>query len=80
MDPLGFLAEVAQQATASSHKAVESSKQKETIQFKRKRSRQYLSKVSHVDDAPKKNADESLDAEHVTVEAHTSVETLFTAD
>ncbi|PWA68461.1 SGNH hydrolase-type esterase domain-containing protein [Artemisia annua] len=80
MDSFGFLAEVAQQANVSSPKAVESSKQKETIQFKRKRSRQYLSKVSHVDDAPKKNADESLDAEHVTVEAHTSVETLFTAD
>ncbi|PWA68988.1 hypothetical protein CTI12_AA300710 [Artemisia annua] len=30
--------------------------------------------------SPVKNADESLDAEHVTVEAHTSVETLFTAD
>ncbi|PWA49287.1 ribonuclease H-like domain-containing protein [Artemisia annua] len=68
------------QANVSSPKVVESSKQKETIQFKRKRSRQYLSKVSHVDDAPKKNADESLVAKHVTVEAHTSVETLFTAD
>ncbi|PWA41702.1 hypothetical protein CTI12_AA551290 [Artemisia annua] len=80
MDPLGLLAEVAQQADASSPKAVESSKQKETIQFKRKRSRQYLNKVSHVDDAPKTNADDSLAAEHVTVEAHTSVDTLFTAD
>ena len=44
LDSLEFLAEVAQQTHVSSSNAVESSKQKEPIQFRRRKSRQYLKK------------------------------------
>jgi hypothetical protein len=93
LDSLEILAEVAQQTHVSSPKVAESSKQKKTIQFSRRKGRQYLakmstesSKVSNVDEILVTDAGDTLQdneplidvvAEKVTGGVHTSVDTFF---